>query len=298
MSDVSVLGLGVMGRALARTLLEGGKAVTVWNRTAAKAEPLERQGARRAASPAEAVAASPVVIVCVMDYAQSFGLLEGTALAGRTLVQLSTGSPKDARAGEAWAKERGAAYLDGAIMATPSQMGTPESVILTAGSSRAFEASRELLSHTAGAVTYLGDRVSAASTFDLAILSTLFNAMLGFYHGVRIVESEGLSIPQLGTLLEASGAALIQMLVHDAGTMESGDYGSPEATVETCHAALQLIERNAREAGLDMAIPSLGQQLFAAARRAGFGAESPAALVKWLRAGAEREPSTPMAERE
>jgi 3-hydroxyisobutyrate dehydrogenase-like beta-hydroxyacid dehydrogenase len=282
MSNVSVLGLGVMGSALSRALLERGNGVTVWNRTAAKAEPLERAGARRAVSAAQAVAASPVVIVCVTDYEQSERLLEGTDLVGRTLVQLSTGSPRDARSGEVWARERGAAYLDGAILATPRQIGTSESVILVSGSARAFESSREVLSHTAGAITYLGEPVAAAAAFDLAFLSLLFPALVGLYHALRVVQAEGLAIPDFAGLLEASGPALTQMLLHDARAVASGVYENPEASLDTCHRALALMVRSAGEAGLDASIPSFVEQLFAEGQRAGLGARSPAALVELL----------------
>lgn len=202
MQNVAVLGLGVMGSALARVLIERGQAVTVWNRTAGKAAALERLGARVAASPAEAVRASSIVIVCVLDYEQSAALLAGAELTSRTLVQLSTGSPRDARAGEAWARQRGADYLDGAILATPRQIGTAESVILVSGSAQAFERSRGVLSHLAGGISYLGEPVAAASAFDLAFLSLLFPALAGLYHALRVVQVEGLSV---GGICAAAG---------------------------------------------------------------------------------------------
>lgn len=285
-SDVSVLGCGVMGSALVQALLERGSRVTVWNRTAAKAEPLVRRGARRAPTAADAVGASPIVIVCVTNYELGLASLAGTELAGRTLVQLSTGSPRDARLAEAWAQERGADYLDGAILATPRQIGTPESAILVSGSQRAFEASRELLGRMAATVSYLGPQVSAASAFDLAFITLLFGALGGLYHAITLVESERLPLSELAGLIEASGPAMIQMLRHDVSTVESGAFEQPEASIDICHQALALIERSARESGLDASVPSFLEQFFAAGRAAGLGAESPAALVKLLRSRA------------
>ncbi|MCJ7780453.1 MAG: NAD(P)-binding domain-containing protein, partial [Acidimicrobiia bacterium] len=78
MSDVTVIGLGAMGSALAATLIEKGHAVTVWNRTAAKAAPLVSAGAVQAATPRDAVAASPVTIVCVGGYADTREVLDTT----------------------------------------------------------------------------------------------------------------------------------------------------------------------------------------------------------------------------
>lgn len=65
-------------------------------------------------------------------------------------------------------------------------------------------------------------------------------------------------------------------------TVEAASYADPEASLDTCHRALLLMERSAREAGIDASIPRFVEQLFAAGQRAGLGAESPAALVKVL----------------
>src|SRR5690242_1180560 len=114
MSEVSVIGLGEMGTALARVLLQKGHHVTIWNRTSAKAEPLVQEGAILASNAASAISVSPVVIICVANYETAYSILETKeatpALAGRVLVQLSTGTPRQARDSEIWAKERGAAY--------------------------------------------------------------------------------------------------------------------------------------------------------------------------------------------
>ena len=67
-TPVTVIGLGLMGQALAGAFLRAGHPTTVWNRTAAKAEQLVGEGAKLAGSVGDAVAASPLVVVCVSDY--------------------------------------------------------------------------------------------------------------------------------------------------------------------------------------------------------------------------------------
>lgn len=100
-SDVTVIGLGEMGSALARALMRADRRVTVWNRSAAKAGPLTAEGAQFAETAAAAAAASPMTMMCVSDYQAARDILEtrGTAAAlkGRTLVQLGNGTPKEAR---------------------------------------------------------------------------------------------------------------------------------------------------------------------------------------------------------
>ncbi|MGK3983626.1 NAD(P)-binding domain-containing protein [Sorangium sp. So ce136] len=290
MSEVAVIGLGPMGFALARVLLERGDRVTVWNRTAAKAEPLVAQGAALAASVAEAVQASAVVVVCVADYNATYRLLEArdvaAALAGKVLVQLSTGTPEDARRGEAWAKERGVDYLDGAILAIPNQIGKPESTILVSGSDAAYRKSKALLERMAGTVPYFGEKVGTASALDLAFLSYAFLGLIGFYHGARICEVEGLSVADLGSMLADVAPAIGAMIKHDAHVIQAGTFGDPQSSVDACWRGLEILVRQAKEAGINADLPSFAAGLFRKGVTAGYGAESPGALMKVLRENA------------
>jgi 3-hydroxyisobutyrate dehydrogenase-like beta-hydroxyacid dehydrogenase len=105
---IAMLGLGLMGSALAKALLGAGYEVVVWNRTAARAEPLRAVGASLAPHAAAAVRDASIVIVCVTDYPASHQALEQAPLEGKLLIQLSTGTPGEARATERWAHSRGA----------------------------------------------------------------------------------------------------------------------------------------------------------------------------------------------
>src|SRR6476660_8010135 len=101
MSDVSALGLGQMGSALARSLVKAGHHVTVWNRSPVKVQPLVELGAAGVGRVAAAVASSPVLLVCVDSYQTTRAMFESRdvleELSGRAVVQLSTGSPREAR---------------------------------------------------------------------------------------------------------------------------------------------------------------------------------------------------------
>lgn len=66
--DVSILGTGLMGTALAQALIRSGTKVTVWNRTADRALPLAAAGATVAESPQSAIAASPLIVISLLNY--------------------------------------------------------------------------------------------------------------------------------------------------------------------------------------------------------------------------------------
>ena len=125
-----------MGQALAEAFLRDGHPTTVWNRTTAKADRLVAQGARLADSAEDAVAASPLVVVCLSTYEAVHEILDplGDVLGGRVVVNLTSGTSQAARETAAWAADRHHAYLDGAIMAIPPAIGTTDAVILYSGS--------------------------------------------------------------------------------------------------------------------------------------------------------------------
>jgi 3-hydroxyisobutyrate dehydrogenase-like beta-hydroxyacid dehydrogenase len=287
MSEVSVLGLGPMGYALAATLRKNGRRVTVWNRTRARAEPLLAGGAAWTASPAEAIGASPVSIVCVADYAVSDELLRTEQLApllsGKLLVQLSTGTPTAARDAERWTRALGAQYLDGAILAVPSQMGGPESSILASGEQGAFQRAEVLLRALAPSVIYLGADAGAAAARDLAVLSYLYGAVVGFYHGARILEVERQSVGEFGRLVADIAPTLGAMISHEGQLIHEDRYENPENTLAVSARALKLILRQAREAQINDELPRFASDLFERAVAAGHGEEALAAVMKVLR---------------
>ncbi|MGV9880506.1 NAD(P)-dependent oxidoreductase [Streptomyces sp. NPDC003006] len=189
-ASVTVVGLGEMGRALADAFLAAGRSVTVWNRTAAKADAVVARGAARAGSVAEAVTASPLVIVCLLDYAAVRETLEPVApeLRGRTVVNLTNGTPAEAGEMAQWVVGHGGDYLDGGIMAVPTTIATPEAFILYSGEKRFFDAHREAF-EVLGAAKYLGEDVGIASLYDLALLSGMNMMFDGFHHAVAMATS-------------------------------------------------------------------------------------------------------------
>ena len=287
MNAVAVIGLGQMGTTLARLLLGKGHEVHVWNRTPSKAQPLVKLGATPAASAAAAIQASRIVVMCVHDYAAVDDILQGegvqAALDGRLLVQLTTGSPQDARNAQDRAAAVGAVYLDGAIQVAPGQMGQPGTTILVSGAPAAFGPGRQVLAVFGGNIVYLGDKPGAAATMDMATLSYVYGAVLGFVHGARVTEAEGLSLKAYGDIVAAMSPSYGQFLRHQAAVIDSGDFTVSQSPLSISVEATQRLERIARESGLDAQVPALAARLFRQAQDAGHGREELAALIKVLR---------------
>jgi 3-hydroxyisobutyrate dehydrogenase-like beta-hydroxyacid dehydrogenase len=285
--EVSVLGLGAMGVVIARLYLDQGYKVTLWNRSAEKADALVARGAVLARSAAEALRASRVAVMCVYDYraADAIFAMEGVAAAmdGRLLVQLTTGSPKDAREAEAWAHRHGAAYLEGAIQAAPDQMGRPDTPLLVSGAQAVFAEAEPWLKALAGGIVYLGEKASAAAAMDLATLSSIYGTMLGFLHGARIAEHEGFDVAEFGRIVAGIMPTFAGFLQHEGSVIQSGDFTISQSPMRISVEATQRILQTAQEAGINTEFPAFAAGLFRRADAAGLGGEELAALIKLLR---------------
>jgi 3-hydroxyisobutyrate dehydrogenase-like beta-hydroxyacid dehydrogenase len=285
--EASVIGLGTMGATLARLLLQAGYRVTVWNRTPAKADALARQGALIAPSAAAALGASPVSVMCVYDYKAAHAIFNqknlDDALLGRVLVHLSTGSPREARDMEAWARKHGAEYLDGAIQAAPAQMGKPDTPILLSGAESAFRKSESLLKVLGGNLTYLGADAGAAAAMDAATLSYVYGAMLGFIHGARVCEAEGFRVDKYGDIVAAISPSFGEFFRHEGKVIQSGDFAVSESPLKISVEATARLEELARASGINSDFPAFVSDVFQRAAGAGLGDEEAAALIKVFR---------------
>lgn len=132
MSDISMIGLGAMSTALAKAQVNAGHDVTVWNRSPQRMTPLVELGAKGAESVAAAVKASPLIMVCIDNYTATNALLRTddvvVHLSGRSVIQLSTGTPSEARDSEAWLQARGARPTSMAL-SIPTRMASARQML-------------------------------------------------------------------------------------------------------------------------------------------------------------------------
>jgi 3-hydroxyisobutyrate dehydrogenase-like beta-hydroxyacid dehydrogenase len=289
MSEVTVIGLGQMGSALARAFIAGGRAVTVWNRSPSKATPLAEIGASVAPLTADAIRASPVIVFCLSDYDATHSVLDGAGatdvLAGRAVVQLTSGTPEQARTLDASITATGATYLDGAIAAWPRQIGGPEAAILLSGPEPVYQDVAPLLGALAGEVSYLGPDIGHAMAMFNAGLAYLAGHWVGFSQAAAIAEGEGLDVEQFGEMMAAMSPSLGDDLRHMARVVATDDFGDPESTVKTVGADLDRLAQLTSDLRIDDAFPSLAAALFRRADDAGFGGEEHVAVIKVLRDG-------------
>ena len=282
MSNISILGLGRMGAAIAHGLQRAGHGMTVWNRSPEKMQPFTDKGAQGAPDIVQAISASPVVLICVDNYAVTRSLFDADSITqelnGRTVVQLSTGTPLEAHESEEWFNSHGARYIDGAILGGPESLGSESALVIFSGSEDAFLEAEYLLKSICPRIRYLDDNIRAASALDLAWLCRHYGMFMGVNHGVILCESEGVSLDLYAQMFPESDYAHRYI-----NTIHQEDFEDTSATLRIWLSVLQIIRRQASEAGINSKTPDFIARLFEQGVQAGHGEEDVAALIKVLR---------------
>lgn len=287
MSDVAMIGLGRMGSALAKALLTSGKSVTVWNRSQGKTDALERIGALKAETPAAAIASSSTLIVCLSDYAATSIVLDGAHatdfLEGKTVVQLTSGTPKQARHLERWVGARGGNYLDGAISAWPDQIGGPEASIVIAGRESVLTPIAPILQLLAPNLSHVGTDIGHAKALFNAALSYFAGHWIGFSHGAAMYAAEGMDVSEFGEAIAALSPMFADDVRHMGRAIAGNRFADPQSTIRSVGVDILRLVEMADDLNISSAFPEFAAGLFRNAEEAGYGAEEHCAIYKVIR---------------
>ena len=286
---VTVIGTGRMGSALAAALFKKGVTTTVWNRTASKMEPLARLGLRVAGSVNEAVLGADVIIVNISNYNATLKLLQHpdieSALCGKVLVQLSSGTPEEARQMESWAGQREIAYLDGAIMSYPIGIGTPECTILYSGPADLFERIKPVLLAFGDNALLVGTEIGQASALDVALIMFTLGTMFGFVQGYIVCEAEGLSAEGFLQSIRGLMPVVDGILADIHERVQKKVYSGTQASLESWSVGPKELVGWCKGRGVDHSIADAYIGLFDKAIKAGEGQADFAYLYEVLRKG-------------
>lgn len=298
--SVTVLGLGPMGQAMARTLLNGGHPVGVWNRTPERADPLVAAGAQLAQTPADAVAASALTILSLTDYDAMREVLEpaSTSVRGRVLVNLSSDTPDKTRAAADWATEHGASFVSGGIMVPAEMVGTELAYVYYSGDERAFGTHRDTLT-ALGQPRFLGDDPGRAQLMYQANLDVYLTALAGIAHGTALAGSAGITAQIFLSEVIQLFAAIPDMIAPDGvaslgALIDAGEHPGEGATSTMMGASADHIAATAASAGIDTQLPRAVQRLYRLVIEGGLGADGWTRTVDSARAGTGPDASDPV----
>ncbi|MFD6340832.1 NAD(P)-dependent oxidoreductase [Streptomyces sp. NPDC060131] len=285
-TPVTVIGLGPMGRAMVGAFLDGGHQVTVWNRTASRADELVARGAVRAATVDEALAANELVILSLTDYDAMYALLGPAtgALAGRVLVNLSSDTPKRAQEAAAWAAGHGARHLSGGVQVPPSGIGKPESATFYSGPKDVFEEHAATLGVLTG-TNYLGEDPALAPLYYQLQMDIFWTAMTSSLHALAVARAHGISAGDFLPYAVPTLASLPGFLAFYAPRIDRGAYPGDVDRLAMGAASVDHVLHTTRDAGVDTTLPAAVLDLFRRGVTAGHAADSFTSLIEVLADG-------------
>jgi 3-hydroxyisobutyrate dehydrogenase-like beta-hydroxyacid dehydrogenase len=286
MTSFGFLGLGIMGSRMAANLQHKGFAVTAWTHTAGKADAwaAEHEGARAAATPAEAAAGADIIISMVVDGEQVRSILldgEGAAAAGATpgtlFIDMSTIAPADARAIGAELAQRGHAFVDAPVTGSSPRAEAGTLTIMAGGADAdvarawpAFEAMGETIVHVGAlghgqTIKLINNAVAAANAATLA-------------QALVMGAGTGVDLEALVRIL-AAGSGNSTMVGLKAEPMRQHDYATLFKT-EHMLKDVRLCLEEAQAAGVPFPAANAARDALVAAVGRGYGDQDFAAVVE------------------
>ncbi|WP_213878898.1 NAD(P)-binding domain-containing protein [Pseudomonas sp. dw_358] len=283
---VSVLGTGLMGAAVARTLLKHDYSVTVWNRSSNKCRPLLELGALLAASAPDAVAASDTVLLCLLDYPAARAVI-GTDLAGKDIINLITGAPAEALEFGQWVELCGGRYLDGAIEAYPDDIGLVSAQFNISGATAAWLQHKAMILCLAGESRFVGTDPAGANVWDAAMLGAFYNVSVGAFHeALAFSTASGVQVADVREALDYWLALLKHKLLESLDAIQAQNYFTDQAALDTYVAAVRSWRQSMLDKGQRASLMTANLHNLELAQAAGFGHEAVFSQYKTARASA------------
>jgi 3-hydroxyisobutyrate dehydrogenase len=273
MAKVAFLGLGVMGYPMARHLRAKGHEVTVYNRTAAKADRwVSENGGRAAGTPREAAEGQEIVFACVGnddDLRQVTigpdGGFDGLA-AGAIFVDHTTASAEVARELDAAARARGAAFIDAPV--SGGQAGAENGVltVMCGGDGEAYARAEPVIMSFARACRLMGPAGSGQLTKMINQIC-IAGLVQGLAEGIHFGKKAGLDIEAVLDVI-SKGAAGSWQMENRGKTMNQGKFDFGFA-VDWMRKDLSIVLGEARKNGASLPVTALVDQFYADVQKMG-----------------------------
>jgi 3-hydroxyisobutyrate dehydrogenase len=283
MQRVALLGLGTMGAGMAANWLAKGFALSVWNRTPAKAQALASKGAKAAATPCEAAAGADCIFAMVADddasrsvWLGADGALAG-AKPGAVVVESSTLTPDWVRELAGHARAKGCGFLDAPVGGSRLAAASGELRLFVGGDAATLDKVRPALVAIGSKIDLLGP-AGAGATWKLINNQLIAGQIAALAEALDVARKAGFRPVQISSLI-LTGAALSPIVKMKLASMLAHDF-------EPAEFALSLMLKDARYAaalaqslGAPADMISGAVKAFARAEAEGFGAKDIAAVA-------------------
>ena len=282
---VGFIGLGIMGRGMARNLLNAGFDLCVWNRTASRMEALAEAGARTAASPADLARQCEVVITCVSDTPDveavilgEHGVIHGVQT-GALVIDMSTISPQTTREVAARLNEQGAQMLDAPISGGSEGAANGTLSIMIGGEAAQVERAMPYFRAMGTTITHVGAQ-GAGQTVKLVNQILVVVNMLAVSEALLFAQAGGLDLEK--TLEAVTGGAAGSWMLSNRGSQAIVRDWRPGFTIDLQQKDLRLVLEAADQLGVPLLGTSTCFHFYRTLQARGLGGEGNHAMIKAL----------------
>ncbi len=284
---IGVIGLGLLGSALAERLLAAGYDVIGFDLDATARSRLATLGGKPVDSAAEVVAAAAAssavaarLLLSLPDSTivrQVIDALRPELPRGLLIIDTTTGSPEDAQQRASELESLGIGYIDATVVGSSEQARAGEAVMLVGGAARDQELAQDLLAACAARHFFVGPPGSGAR------LKLIVNLVLGLNRavlaeGLHLARRCGLDPTRTLEVLQATPAA--SRVMETKGPKMIREDFSPQARLAQHHKDVELILDLARTAGTQLPLSALHEQLLRKAIELGYGAQDNSAIIR------------------
>jgi 3-hydroxyisobutyrate dehydrogenase len=283
---VAIIGLGSMGLGMARSLIRAGHAVSGCDISAGALDSLAASDGQAFSTPAEAAKDADIVIVVVVNAAQTETVLYGASGAvaamkpGSVIISSATVAPAEAKSFAARALERDVRYLDAPISGGSVKADAGKLTVMASGAPQAFAAAKPALDAMAETVYTLGDDVGIGSSFKIV------NQLLAGVHiaaaceAITFAKSLDLDISKVFEVISKS-AGNSWMFENRIPHVLAGDY-TPHSAVSIFTKDLGIVSDLGRKQKFPLPIASAALQLFVMTEAAGMGRDDDSSVARLL----------------
>ena len=280
---IGFIGIGVMGKPMARNLLEAGTDLVVWNRTEGRTDELREAGATVAPSVDVVFQLSRTVLLMLANSDAIDDVLGrgtkrfGALVAGRTVVHMGTTSPEYSRALGEDVRAAGGRYVEAPVSGSRKPAEAGQLVGMLAGEPADVEQIRLLLEPVCFQTSWCGD-VPSALLMKLSVNLFLITMVTGLAESFNFAQRHGLDLNQFVAVLDA-GPMASAVSRGKAGKLVAGDF-EVQASIADVHYNNRLVASAARRAGIASPLLDVCESLYAETERLGHGRLDMAAVVK------------------
>jgi 3-hydroxyisobutyrate dehydrogenase len=281
---VTVLGTGIMGAGMARSLLRAGFDVTVWNRSQDKAAPLAEDGATVAADVAAAVSGADVVVTMLFDVDSVADVMEDALpvmRADTVWLQTSTVGLAGVHTLATLAEQHGITFVDAPVLGTRQPAEEGKLIVLAGGPTAVRDMVAPVLDAIGARTQWVGEQAGDGHRLKLVANSWVLSITAATAQAVGLATDLGLDPQRFLDVI--TGGPLDSPYAQLKGkAMISGDF-TPSFTLSGAVKDAGLIGEAMRTAGTNAELMAAEQRLYEAAQRAGHGDEDMAAVVSAIR---------------